>query len=210
MIDAARDVPRTPFRHCRVDGLGAVTGKPGGRVEQAFGRVLAAGEHDVLAQLAQLGIDLVVHGELAGIDDAHPHAGLNRLQQEHRVHRFAHGLVATERERQVRHAAGDVDVRQFVGDLLGRFDEVEAVAVVFLDTGGDREDVGVDDDVLGREPDLVDQEVIGAASDVDLALDGVGLADLVEGHHDHGGAVVEARYELGRGTTPRLPSSRSS
>ena len=174
-----------------IDRLGAVAGEASCRVEEAFGGVVAAGEHDVFAQLAQLGVDLVVHGELAGVDDAHPHSGFDGAQQEHRVHRFAHRLVAAERERQVRHTAGDVDVGQFVGDLLGGFEEVEAVAVVLFDAGGDREDVGVDDDVLGREPDLVDQQVVRPAGDVDLALDGVGLADFVEGHHDDRRAVVE-------------------
>ena len=36
------------------------------------------------------------------------------------------------------------------------------VVVVLLDAGGDREDVRVEDDVLGREADLVDEEVVGA------------------------------------------------
>ena len=197
VVDATRDAPRPPLGGRGIDGLGTVTGEPGGRLEQPLGGVGATGEDDVLAQLAQFGVDLVVHRELAGVDDAHAHPRLDRLEQEHRVHRFTHRLVAPERERQVRHTAGDVDVREFVGDLLRRLDEVEPVAVVLLDTGGDREDVGVDDDVLGREPDLVDQQVVGAPGDVDLAFDRVGLADLVEGHHDDGRAVVETRAGLG-------------
>ena len=180
----------------RIGGRLAGAGEARRGVEQALGGVGATGEHDVLAELAQLGVDLVVHRELAGVDDAEPHAGLDRAQQEHRVHRLAHRFVAAERERQVRHATGDVDVRQLVGDQLRRLDEVEAVPVVLLHAGGDGEDVRVDDDVVGREADLVDEEVVGPPGDVDLALDGVGLADLVEGHHDHGGAVVEADARL--------------
>jgi hypothetical protein len=37
-------------------------------------------------------------------------------------------------------------------------DEVDRVVVVLLDAGGDREDVGVEDDVFGREADLVGQQ----------------------------------------------------
>ena len=33
---------------------------------------------------------------------------------------------------------------------------------MLLDAGGDREDVGVEDDVLGGEADLVDEDVVGA------------------------------------------------
>ena len=51
------------------------------------------------------GIEIVVHRHLAGIDDAHVHAGLDGVIEEHRVHRLAHPFVATERERKVRHAA---------------------------------------------------------------------------------------------------------
>ena len=57
-------------------------------------------------------------------------------------------------------------------------------AVVLLDPGRDREDVRVEDDVLGREADLLGEQRVGALADRDLALDGVGLALLVEGHHD--------------------------
>jgi SRSO17 transposase len=46
---------------------------------------------------------------------------------------------------------------------------------MLLDAGRDREDIGVEDDVLGREADLVDQQVIGALADLDLARLRVGL-----------------------------------
>ena len=40
----------------------------------------------------------VVDRELAGVDDAHVHAGLDGVVEEDRVHRLAHRLVAAERE----------------------------------------------------------------------------------------------------------------
>ena len=46
-----------------------------GEREEPFGGILAPVEHDVLAGLAQFGIDLLVDGKLAGIDDAHVHSG---------------------------------------------------------------------------------------------------------------------------------------
>ena len=158
--------------------------------EQALRRVGTAVEHHVLAGFAQLRIEIVVHRHLAGIDDAHVHAGLDGVIEEHRVHRLAHRLVAAEREREVRHAAGDVHVRELLADLPRGLDEGDAVAVVLLHAGRDREDVRVEDDVFRREADLVDQDVVGARADRDLALDGVGLALLVERHHHHRGAVA--------------------
>ena len=42
-----------------------------------------------------------------------------------------------------------------------RLDEVDAVIVVLLDAGRDREDVRIEDDVLGREADLLGQDLVG-------------------------------------------------
>jgi molybdopterin converting factor small subunit len=101
------------------------------------------------------GIEIVVHRHLAGIDDAHVHAGLDGVIEEHRVHRLAHRLVAAERERQVRDAARNMRVRQVLADPARALDEGDAVAVMLLDAGRDRKDVRVEDDVLRREADLV-------------------------------------------------------
>ncbi len=165
--------------------------KRGRCFEQAIGRVGAAVEDHVLGELAQFGRDVVVERELAGVDDAHVHAGADGVVQEHRVHGLAHGLVATEGEREVRDAARDVRQRHLLADLARGLDEVDAVAVVLFDAGRHGEDVRIEDDVLGREADLLGQELIGALANVDLALDGVGLALLVEGHDDDGGAVAQ-------------------
>ena len=103
---------------------------------------------------AQLGIDVVVNGELAGIDDAHVHAGLDGVVEKHRMHRVAHRLVAAEGEGEVGDAAGDMHVRQLGLDAARRLDEIDAVIVVLLDAGGDGEDVGIEDDVFRRKADF--------------------------------------------------------
>jgi len=105
------------------------------------------------------------------------------------VHRLAHDVVATERERHVADATADERVRASLADLRSRFDEVERVAVVLLDAGRDGEDVRIENDVLGREADRLGEQPVAALADLDLALDRVRLALLVERHHDHGGAV---------------------
>ncbi len=107
------------------------------------------------------------------------------------MHRLAHGLVAAEGEGEVRDAARDMDERHLLLDLARGLDEGDAVAVVLLDAGGDGEDVGIEDDVLGRKADLLGEQLVGALADRDLALDRVGLALLVEGHDDDGGAVAQ-------------------
>ena len=75
-------------------------------------------------------------------------------------------------------------------DVAAAFDEVHGVVRVLLDAGGDGEDVGIEDDVRRGEADLVHQQLVAARADRDLALQGIGLSLLVEGHHHHGCAVA--------------------
>ncbi len=82
-------------------------------------------------------------------------------------------------------------------DLFHRLEEIEPVAIMLLDPRRDREDVGVEDDVFGREADS-GQQLVGARADLDLALLGVRLAGLVEGHHHGGRAVVHAQTRVGQ------------
>ncbi len=81
-------------------------------------------------------------------------------------------------------------------DQRKRVDEVLRVLVVLFDPRCDGEDIRVEDDVLGREADLVHEQSVGALADLDLALDRVGLALLVEGHDDDAGAVASDRAGL--------------
>ena len=170
--------------------------EPLGDLEQPLGGVGAPVEHDVLDPLAQLGVDLVVDDERAGVDDAHVDARADRVVEEHRVDRLAHRVVAAEREGHVGDAAGDQRAGQVLLDPAGRLDEVDAVARVLLDAGRHGEDVGVEDDVLGREADLLGEDLVGRAADLRPTLQAVGLALLVEGHDDGGRAVLAAQPGL--------------
>ncbi len=177
--------------------------------EQPVGRVGAAVLDHVLAQLAQLRVDVVVERELSGVDDPHVHTGLDGMIEKHRVHRLAHGLVAAEGKRQVRDAARDVDERHPLLDAPRRLDIGEPVAAMLLDAGRDREDVGVEDDVLGRKADLFGQELVSALADCDLAIGRVGLALLVEGHdHDRGAVAQNLLGVLQKGPLALLQADR--
>ena len=167
-----------------------------GDLQQALGAVAAAIEHHVLDALAQFRIEVVVQRQRTGVDDAHVHAGADRVVQEHHVDRLPHRLVAAEAEADVGDAAGDMAVRMPPLQFAAGFDEGHGIAVVFLDAGGDREHVGIEDDVLGREADLFGQQPVGARADLDLAFDGIGLALFVEGHDDDRGAVAPHQPRL--------------
>ena len=68
------------------------------------------------------------------------------------MHGLAYGVVAAERKRQIRDAPGDMCVRQFGADALGRLDKGHCIAIMLFNPRGNREDVGIEDDVFGRKP----------------------------------------------------------
>jgi len=61
-------------------------------------------------------------------------------------------------------------------DLARRLDEVDGVVVVLLDAGRDGEDVRVEDDVRRLEAGGLGQQLVGALTDLDFALERVRLA----------------------------------
>eukprot|EP00754_Rhynchopus_humris_P019685 Rhum_TRINITY_DN14653_c10_g1::Rhum_TRINITY_DN14653_c10_g1_i1::g.106929::m.106929 len=173
----------------RLELLSHVSQHLGHRLVLILGEVLAV-EDRRLKKLNELRVDVVVHRESAGVHDGHVHAArADGVLQEHRVHRHTDGLDATEGEGQVGETARDLRVRQVVLDPLRRVEEVDAVVVVLLESGRDRQHVRVEDDVLGREPDA-HEHVVRALADPDLVGLVGRLADLVESHDNAGRAVL--------------------
>ena len=83
-----------------------------GKLHQTFGRVRTPVEDHVLDVLEQVFGNVLVDNELTGVDDAHVHAGIDRVKQERGVHRLANDVVAAEREREVADAAADLHAGQ--------------------------------------------------------------------------------------------------
>ena len=61
---------------------------------------------------------------------------------------------------------------------------------MLFDASGNGEDVWIEDDVVGIEADLVDEDAIRAFANADLFLIGRGLTVFIEGHHHHRCAVT--------------------
>ncbi len=104
-----------------------------GDLEETLSRVRSPVEHDVLHALPEVGGDIVVDGQRPGVDDSHVHAGGDPVVQEDGVDCLADGVVATERERDVGHAAADEGARQFRLDAASRLEVGQCVAGVLLD-----------------------------------------------------------------------------
>src|ERR1035437_595616 len=158
---------------------------------EALCRIGTAIEQNVLDQHFQLRLNLFVYLEHPRVHDAHVHARRDGVIEKRGVHGLANLVVAAKAERDVRDAARDLRVRQVGLDPAGGVDEVDRVVVVLLHAGGDGEDVWVEDDVFGRETDLVDQHPVGALADANLLLVCRSLALFVEGHYHDGRAILQ-------------------
>ena len=160
MGDTLSERPRTPC----VGGLRLGFGR-GAHLPRIFGEpfggVGPAAEDHVLDALEQFGFDLAVYLHHLRVDDAHVHARADGVVEERRVHRFAHGVVAAEGEREVRHAARHLCVRQVFLDPARRVDKGFGVAVVFGNSRRHGQYVGVEDDVFGGES-RIGQQAVGA------------------------------------------------
>ncbi len=78
--------------------------------------------------------------------------------EEDGVDGLAHGVVAAEGEGEVGDAAAGEHARQLRLDATHGLDEGDRVVVVLGQSGADGEDVGVEDDVLRLETDLLRQQ----------------------------------------------------
>ena len=159
-------------------------------LQQPVRRVWPPVQDHVLDPLPQLGLDVVVHGQHARIDDRHVEAGGDRVVQEDAVDRLADRVVAAEREAHIRHAAGRPHTRQLRLEAPDALEERVGVVRVLLDARRDGEDVRVEDDVLVREADLLGEQPMCALENVKPPAYGVSLAPFVERHHDDARAVA--------------------
>ena len=182
---------------------------PAGELDQPLRRVRSPVPDHVLDALEELGLDVLVDHQHPRVDDRHVEARADRVVEERRVHRLADRLIAAEREREVRDAAARAGARAPLLDQRQRVDEGLRELVVLLDPGRDREDVRVEDQVLGREPGLLGQEPVRALADLDLPLGRLRLPLLVERHDDDRRAVASDHAGvLEEGLLPLLQRDR--
>src|SRR5258707_5570831 len=114
------------------------------------------------------------------------------------VHRLSHSVVAAERERDIAQSSADLTIRQMCFNPSGGVKKRFRVRIVFLDTGGNRKYVWIENDIFRREANLFHQYPIRPGADLSFAFEGVGLSFFVESHHDHGCTV--AAHQLPQGS----------
>jgi hypothetical protein len=92
--------------------------------------------------------------------------------------------------------AGDFCEGQVLADPFDGRQVVDAVASVLLEPGCDGENVGIENDVFGREAGFLREQVVAALTYGLTPFQRVGLPLFVEGHHDRGSAVLAHQSRL--------------
>ncbi len=185
MLNALFHGPAAPLEIFLFLAAAAVAFVLFGNFKQGFRRVIFAVEHHIFDFLFQLFGQVVVHRQLAGVDDTHVQAGLDGVVQKHRVNRFAHRIIAPEGERHVGYTTAHTGVGQVFPDPAGGLNEIHRVVVVLVNAGGNGKNIRVKNNVLGREAHFVDQNAIGTFADFFLARRGIGLTIFIKRHYDH-------------------------
>ena len=79
---------------------------------------------------------------------------------------------------------------QFAFNVFTGADKVLRIVVVFFNTGGDSEDIGVKNNIFRRESHLFGQNLVCPAANFNFPRPGIGLAHFIKGHHHHGSTVA--------------------
>ncbi len=155
-----------------------------GKGHQPLRGIRPAVQQHVFDQRQQIFGDLLVDGQLPRIDDPHVETGLYGMVEERSMHRLAHDVVAAKRERNIADAAADLGQRQVLLDPPCRIDKIDRVVVVLFESGRDRENIRIENNILRRHPDLFRQQTIGPLTDLDPPCNRVSLPPFIE-RHDH-------------------------
>jgi len=101
------------------------------------------------------------------------------------MHRAPNRLVPPERERDITQSARNLDMRQLLTNETRRFDEVDGIVVTLFDTCRNGENIGVENDIFWREPNLIDQNVISSGANFNFARLRISLALFIKRHNDY-------------------------
>ena len=156
--------------------------------DQTIGSIFSPVQDHILHQFQQILRDLVVDQEVSSVDDPHIQTGFDGMEKEGRMHGFPDKIVPPEREGKIADTAADTGIRKVFLDPFHGADEIHRIGVMFINPGGNREDIGIKNDIFGQETHFFGKDIVSPAGDHDTAFERGSLTLLIEGHHDHRGA----------------------
>ena len=101
------------------------------------------------------------------------------------MHSLTDIIVATERERQIRHATADVSPFKVLPYPMGGTDEVYSIVIVLRNTGSYRKNVRIEYYIVRLHANLFGQNVVSPLCNFYLPFVSRSLSLLVEAHNNH-------------------------
>src|SRR6266436_2230460 len=118
------------------------------------------------------------------------------MKKKRGVHRLAHRIVAAKRKGNIAHATAYTRSRKILFYPTCCLDEIDRVIAMLIQAGRDGQNVGIKDDIIGRNIRVFGKEIVSPCADVGFSLKRVGLAALIKSHHDDGCAVAPNQSRL--------------
>ena len=191
ILQAFGDVLFPPFQHGLLlrSGLRLLRSQLFRVIRQSFRGVRIPVQQHIFNQLQPVLGNIIVHLQHAGIHDAHIQPLPGGVVQESGMHGLPHRVVPAEGKGHIGNAAGNVGVRQVLGNPARGLEEIQGVIGVLRNPGADGQHVRVKNNILRRELHAVHQQVISPFADADAVVVIGSLPLLVKSHH-HGRRAV--------------------
>ena len=131
--------------------------------------------------------------EACRIDDCH--IKVSQLQQEG-MHSGTKCIISTKRERKITHSSAGMATRIEPLKFPGGKNEISGIGIVLFDTGGNRENIGIEDNIFIPDPCLTKQGIAPLCYG-NLTFIGSSLSLLIKQHDHH--CMTVAGNMLGMG-----------
>ena len=159
-----------------------------GIFREPLASVGATAQNHIFYTLQQLPGNIVINPEHLWIDYAHIHPGQPCVIKKCRMHSLAHRIVAAKGKGKVRNPARNLCVREILFDPAGSLYEIQCVAVVLFDSGGNCQNIWIENDIFCGES-AFNQKIVGAPRNCNLTFETCGLPLFVKQHHHCRSAV---------------------
>ncbi len=144
----------------------------------------------------QIGLDVGVNAQLPGIDDAHGHAGLDRMEEKHRMDRLPNAVVTPKGEGNIRQPTRDINVRKFFFDTPRCLEKIECISRVLLNSRCNGKNIRIENNILARKTNRIRKHIVCALTNRHSPLKSIGLASLIKSHHHDCRTVFHRKSSL--------------
>src|SRR5262249_60331661 len=111
------------------------------------------------------------------------------LKKKRELHLLATRVFTTKKKKFFTAPAADARSREILFNPARRFNEIDCVVTMFFKTGGNGQNVWIEDNIVCWEPCAFGQQIVSARANLDFALKIIRLSSFIERHYDGSGAV---------------------